>query len=804
MGGLVSKPQKSESEVKAMADNLFTFMYTQYDVNEIWDVAERPQDYILELSELIHHHFTVIGYTGGAGERGEIYVKKIDDYKRDITQVTEENKKQKALEVEERRRNAQTIAFFFVRAFQILGAMLLIIRDTPIIPEEGNYLLERRSNPMLPRIDYPLQDIGLAKQQELRAEALRLQARVNALERGSRGSVTGGGQKVERQKGGALSSSFNLGSFECFRNYLSDVTSEQKTRFGLTRYPYVYSFTDNLFLAFTGPPGSSARASDTLALTPKFIFLTPARTEEIPVTGITTSPDVVNNGESPPLNLFTLTPLPRTARRFQTIIKLQYDSTAVESKKKYRIDDVEFRSIAQRSSIPYPITSISRFLETYMLYYLDEKTPGSSTEPKFPRKTTDEEKTTSYAASRTGLLHNPKKLPGVIRSTYEVLLEKIGHSHCKRRALQLLDARSILYGIDNVDQRHTPTTDICAYTAPPDVEGKMRTDSVPLSEYRPTEALGQLFGKVSRARMDEATTVLKAFVREKEGADPALYGKSLSLMGVKDGWSNEDTALTSTLEQLSRVFESEPGTPLTGFKDLKMTRSKKCKTTGRIKLQSGSNVARELRRVATELIDKHNSSIVYITEFLEKVFTINPATNKVSGIREDILMLGLPGMDALTDQARALATNYYMGCETIFQKGKRVWEDSVPDEPEPVTGNTGAVTDAGVDTDVDNIPGALPITEEGRRGAAKRVAAAKLAATSGRAKTLFASARTMDPAEYTKAFAAVRAEFIAAEGEARTAGLSEEELVSTYTGAGLVTADLDALRTGGASAGARP
>ena len=770
MGGLVSKPQKSDLQVKDMADKLFTFMYTQYDINEIWDIAEKPNEYILELSELIHHHFTVVGYTGGAGERGEIYVKKIDDYKKNMTEVTEENKKQKAIEREERRRNAQAIAFFFIRIFQILGAMLLVIRDTPIIAEDGNYLLEKRTNPMLPRIDYPLQNIGLAKQQELRAEALRLQARVNALE------------KQQVQRGGALSSSFNLGSFECFRNFLSDVSTEKKAGLGLTKYQYVYSFTDNLFLTFSSQPGSSnIRPQETLNLNPKFLFLAPGRVEEIPITGITTSPDSVSNGESPTLNIFTLTPVGRSIKRFNNILKLQYDERAVEAKQKYRIDDPDLKYIAVRSGIPYPITSISRFLEAYMLYYLDEKNPGTSTEPRFTRKATDEEKTSSYAVSRTGSIHNPKKLPGVIKSTYEVLLNKIGHSHCKRRALQLLDARSILYGIDNLDQRHAPTTDICAYSAPPEDEGKGKSDAVPLSEYRPVESLGQLFGKISRARMDEATTVLKAFVREKEGADLSLYGKSLGLMGVKDGWSNEEAALASTLQRLSGVFDiADPSKPVEGLKDLKMSRSKKCKTTERIKLASGSNVARELRAIAQQLIDKHNSSLVYITEYLEKLFTIDPATNKVSGIKEDILLLGLSGLDALTDQARALLTNYYMDCETIFQRGVATWEASVPDETTPVDAPLDAPQDA---PQVNSAPQVNPEPQ-----------VTALTDVSNRAKALFTAARPIDDA--------IRAEFKEAEKEAKKS-LSSKQLQAIYSAAGLTTQELDQLRSG-ASAGAGP
>jgi len=779
MGGFIGKPQKTDSEVKAMADNLFNFMYTQYDINEIWDIAEKPNDYILELSELIHHHFTVIGYTGGAGERGEIYVKRIDDYKKQMTETTDDNKKRKEIEREERRRNAQTIAFFFVRIFQILGTMLLIIRDTHIIPEYGNYLLDRRANPELPRIDYPLQNIERARQEELKAQVFRLQKQLDA-------RATSGGR---RQKGGALSSSFNLGSFECFRNFLSDVPDQKKRENRLTQ-KIIYSFTDNLYLAFDGDPKSPSTPSETQTLNPKFVFLTPSKNEEIPTLSINTLPSAVANGEYPINSVFNLTAPSR--KRFQTTIQIDYDTSAIETKKKYKINDPQLKDMAERSGIA--ITSISRFLELYMMFYLDERT-STTTRPKFPIKRSDEEKPSSYAASRTGSLHYDKKLPGVIKSTYEVLLNKIGHSHCKRRALQLLDAKSILYGVDNLDGRHAPTTDICAYSAPPDTEGKSKTDPVSLSEYKPTEALAQLFGKITRARMDEATTVLKAFVREKEGADVSLYGKSLTLLGLKDGWSNEESAMAATLQRLSSVFDTEPGKPLEGFKDLKISRSKKCKTNGKITLASGSNVARELRRVAQQLIDKHNSSIVYITEFLEKTFSIDPATNKVSGIKESILILGLSGLDALTDQARALATNYYMDCEIIFKKGVEIWETNESDTDAGSSGSSGSS-----EPPTDLVDPNAGITEEGRRDADKRVAMARFTLAAKEVKQLIDSLRGKPAREYEIGFAEIRSKFIAAEQQANTAGLSKSEQDAMSIESNLTQQEIDTLRSG-ASAG---
>ena len=776
MGAISSKPQKTDSEIKQMADNLFTFMYTQYDINEIWDIAEKPNEYILELSELIHHHLTVVGYTSSIGEKGEIYVRRIDDYKKDIVEVTELTKEQKAIEREERKRNAQTVAFFFIRIFQILGAMLLVIRDTPIIPEDSGYLLERRANPDLPRVQYPGVTRQDATDQQQKQEIYRLQ------------------QRLQAQSGGALSTNINLGSLECFRNFLSDATTEQKTQL---KSPILFSFTDNLFLAFTSPLGSTnVLVEETLRAQPKFIFRTKSGIQIIPIEAIITSPPSISINDNPLLTQITLPTMSRS--RLKTSLTIEYDMTATETKKKYRISDSSLKYIAERSLIQFPITSISRFLEAYMLYYLDAKDPSTHTEPLYARRTKEEDKVTSYAASRTGSLHNPKKLPGVIKQTYETLLNKIGHSHCKRRALQLLNAKSILQGVDNIDGRSAPYTNICAYSAPPEIsssDGKpviTQKESVALSDYRPTEALGQLFGKINRTRMDEAVSVLKAFVREKEGADPSLYGKSMSLLGVKDGWSNEESAMSATLQRLSSVFEVDPsGTNPTGFKDLKMKRSKKCDPNKWNKEDLQANIARELRTIAQELIDKHNASLVYISEFLEKVFNINPSTNQVSGISEDVMMLGLSGLDDLTDQARGLLVNYYMDCETIYQKGVRTWEASVPDQS---PGNS-------VDARTNSSNSGGDSESESESDATKRYVIAELHKIASDIKA-FLPTRGGTITDQPK-LQSLSARLLAIENRARVERMNDSEITLELTRDGLTQQQIDFMRSGATAGNAR-
>ena len=64
--------------VQTMANALFTFMFKQWDAREIWDIANKPEDYVIALSDLITSQFHVLGYRTEKNKAGEIYFMKYE------------------------------------------------------------------------------------------------------------------------------------------------------------------------------------------------------------------------------------------------------------------------------------------------------------------------------------------------------------------------------------------------------------------------------------------------------------------------------------------------------------------------------------------------------------------------------------------------------------------------------------------------------------------------------------------------------------------------------------------------------
>ena len=641
MGATLSKPNKSESDVKRLADNLFKFMYTQWDQHEIWEIAEKSDEYIIELSDLIHHHMTVIGYETGTGGRGEIYVKRIEKYKKDINDLPRLSDVDKKLEREERKRNAQAVAFFFVRIFQILGAMLLIILEPSIeeLSEKSGYLLEARRPGVLPRVTGNIYD------KEYENRILREQ-----LEQMRRGATARGGQ---RQRGGALGPEHTLGLFEAFRNYLN--LGEDKKSF---------NFTKNVSI-------NNILQRDTKE----------------------TSADLNFKIQPGPEKKFTMTisKLDTSSAEDNYIITISYKTTTVMltlQKIGYKYGFTPRGSPATsisegiNSETNITNTSISRYLENFLLRFVNNHT-GDRTKPvalQYPAERG--EISSNLPLSRTGSLLDPNKLPGVIKDTYKLLIGK-ETSFCKARALRLLDARSILDGIStNSAAGYVSKTQICSADTS-ETEGEKS-----LQAYRRTESLGQLYGTISRARMDKSKDVIQAFVETKS----PTYNKSMPQLNLIDGVLNEEFELQKTLDQLATVFEKAKE-PVTSFAELKLKKTTKCKDFGSKEIKSDA-LARELYRIANLILQKHNESKVRITEFLENMFTINPGSLEVTGIKESVLILGQNGLDLLTRQARELVKENMIVCENLFQQGVKVWEnDPTNEEPARETRTNGITSE---------------------------------------------------------------------------------------------------------------
>ena len=44
-----------------MADALFQFMYKDWDTKEVWEMANKPEDYVIALTDVITNQFHVLG-----------------------------------------------------------------------------------------------------------------------------------------------------------------------------------------------------------------------------------------------------------------------------------------------------------------------------------------------------------------------------------------------------------------------------------------------------------------------------------------------------------------------------------------------------------------------------------------------------------------------------------------------------------------------------------------------------------------------------------------------------------------------
>jgi hypothetical protein len=146
-------------------------MYTSWKPKDVWDIAENPDKYVIAISDMITTQFHVLGYKTRDKRMGEIYFRKWDDLEppmgsqmelaaadarndKSLTNIRDEvvtrrlkkelvNKKKTRRERAQagfaiQKQNAEIIAFYFVRIFQILGAMLLVVKDIELPAYDEN------------------------------------------------------------------------------------------------------------------------------------------------------------------------------------------------------------------------------------------------------------------------------------------------------------------------------------------------------------------------------------------------------------------------------------------------------------------------------------------------------------------------------------------------------------------------------------------------------------------------------------------------------------------------------------------
>jgi hypothetical protein len=667
----LSPPQKIKSQkdlflqtkdVREMADQLFTFMYTQYDINEVWDITNKPDDYIIGLTELIENQFHVIGI-GPDMSSGSMFFKRFDDLKKKLTSPTADEKAKI-------RENSKVIAFFFVRIFQILGSMLLIIRETSLeLPTLVDEYRGRSAN-VLPRTF---------------------------------------------QYGGVIKNETILGPFEFLRNHMSEI-DESAREAGIEKKANVLTFrlTKNLYFQFTPVPADMKEIQkDTVngqSPLPQFILAVKVDGRQRPPISV-------------PIALESISPLYLDNKPFDEYAssnKVQPDQVVFyikdqKSGQKPRQEQfVVVENVSKSNNSEHskgktytikrsgdiggiiaalgldPTSKLKYVLESFILSYVSRTVQGR-VDTLYVKDTT-ESSSLSSSTRGVGKAFNPEAISiRTIREGYGDLVrsktvkdgpargEKIAPfgAHCIKRAVQLLDGFSIENGAfrDDRSKNLKPYTNICKFSAP-----DVRDSQISLEQYRPTKSVAQLYGKVDPLLYRESENIIRAFVKAEDG--PA----TMETMKVSDleKQGGEAASLESALKRLRDAFEVTQKGPLDSVRDIKMTIPKECETAkkeadGSIRLEN-ANLINKLQSTAQELLGYHVNSTIKITKFLEKMFNIKKSGQyyEVRGINQGVLFAGFPALNALTDQARELLVDYYSGCETIYQKGVSSWKDANP------------------------------------------------------------------------------------------------------------------------------
>ena len=664
---------KSE-DVRKMSDALFQFMYKDWDTKEVWEMANKPEEYVIALSDLITNQFHVLGYTTAKNQIGEIYFMKysgaqgIPGKGRGLAPpghkyLNDEGKEHEALAtgVDQQRATAKIIAFYFIRLFQIMGALLLVIKDVNLVePEDPTKVSSGRAiinqQIVLPRF----------------------------------------------QQGGAeISSSVVLGPYEFLRKYITPFSESQYTSAGISKKPtsdgYTYHrISPSLFFMFKQPNADAVTEVGRISMMKfpdmKFALVVKrgasSATMEIPVIITLVNPDSMTDFKSPE----TYVDPQEKADKYPTQIEfklgkntkdyythrvyLQKDRVGYD--RGYTInyifrhpDDTAFA--ASRGIDPNDPKNFGRILELMVLDagYTMTKQPMTLYVPKEDGINAGLKKLT-----RPGELPEKQSHP-VVDEVYQSLKSKATQPHCIARALQLLDLKYI----NSLSMADTPSTNICRF-----VVGDKKSE-VSLADYGPIKSLGQLYGKVNpldrvkiKATATEFTTsmkVLDAFVGSV--ASPATRSP-LSVKDLMDSQQgSEATDLKAALDRLKKAFSSKADGDSLG--SIKLSKPVKCSgKTGDEKLMY--SVATQLQSVSKQLLAYHVNHTVAIAKFLKTIFNISQRPDgswKVEGPKTDILFAGFPVLDQLTDTARELLVDYYSGCEELYQKGVKIWSDDQGD-----------------------------------------------------------------------------------------------------------------------------
>lgn len=685
-----------------MSNALFQFMYTNWQPRDVWDIANDPSKYVIAISDMITTQFHVLGYKTKSGKLGEIYFQKWDKLEppMDKDKLSEANSRNyknsgNSKNLEDKRftrrqrsekgypaqkQNAEIIAFYFVRIFQILGAMLLVVKDINIPnynPETGE-IIEKPS-------DNSSREFAQQSQQVI------------------------SGFRPPTLKGGARSLfkvNEPLGPYDFLRYYLRTVSIPEDTaRFSSKninldiKKEFMFEGSNTMIFEFTpdsrtneisNKSGSEQRIGFGVEIhdktfEKKFItvniksisFDIPRLGEQSVLQGYIapSERDKDMRQSAYPIRVVLEFEHPtRQVRRAVTITRAPTETSSLENlnngvRYQFSSEDNNLIDFLKAQGL-HPKNNFVQMLENISMYYLKQKHPGIIDFIKFDtKKDPGEDKT---GETKTRPLNNMS-----LKTTYDQLLKPEYRPHCISRALQLLDPASI-----GNFEKGSAVSNICKYAV-----GNM--NSAKLSEYTPTRSVGQLFGKINPLDHKASIEVLKAFVQKDSSGNP------LTTDGVNNTPS-EVTELQAAIKRLSTAF-GITYTNQKGLSEIDIQIPSKCdKNKGKtIEITKGSNKFRNMRSASQQLLAYHLKQIIEISKFLKKIFNISQRSDgswKVEGPKTELLFAGFETMNTLTDQARALLINYYAGCEEIYQVGLKAWGEDVETAGDKALGKSAPVS----------------------------------------------------------------------------------------------------------------
>jgi len=651
----LSRPSKISSgkellaqskEVREMSNALFAFMFKSWSLKEVWEIANKPEDYVIALSELIEQQFHVIGYTTQRNQIGEIYFKQKD-------KLSPAGPGSPGYE--KHKQNAQIIAFYFVRLFQIMGAMLLIVKDINF-PKFDERTKTNRYNIANTVTGRPMLDQQLARFKYT---------------------------PISQRGGGSFPKDIPLGPYEFLRKYLQKPSSEDIATYSSKFSADIkdkYKITGNLFFKYNFDiQADKARAQVKDYSKSTFYLLTKDsqtgskvfKSKDVNIQAVN-----MGTGSLPAYKTPTSLETGKEKELYPVSVNIGLPTSGTTKLHTAEFTRIDPKNDDWSSGADYYISDGTKIED--ILGRLDRKEFEKVIQEVVLGAIRQENPNLRIydfpAAEASTKPSNVGSIPDKIGSSSMIneLLQglKAGQQpHCIARALQLLDSASI--------QAYSPagaTTRICKFAVGDHKSGSI--GPVALDAYKPMKTVAQLFGKVNPANFKESQKVLEAFVGQTATTAP------LGVSQLKSMHQDEEAAeLAAALDRLAKAFEFANKGGLDSFSQIQVSRPSECKGNETVTIQNQQTTL-QMQAAAQQLFAYHINQSIEISRFLKKIFNIseipgdNGPRSKVEGPKAEILFAGFPVLDELTKQARALLIDYYSGCEEIYQGGLKAWKAS--------------------------------------------------------------------------------------------------------------------------------